>query len=104
MLACLGTPDLITVLFFLGVLADCLLWKCNIFLIANKRTTYYYYASAVKAETEASSLIGLIKHHSKLQWKLLNRASVYRANCLYEQFQLKKKTILYFSPCKFFAY
>ena len=38
MLACLGTPDLITVLFF-GVLAKYLLWKCNIFLIANKVTT-----------------------------------------------------------------
>jgi len=41
MLACLGTPDLTTVLFFFGVLADCLLWKCkcNTFLIANKVTT-----------------------------------------------------------------
>jgi len=42
MLACLGTPDLITVLFFFGVLASYLPWKCkcNIFLIANKLTTY----------------------------------------------------------------
>ena len=44
MLACLRTPDLITVLFFFGVLAKYLLWKCkcNIFLIANKLITTSY--------------------------------------------------------------
>jgi len=40
----------------------------------------------------------------KIQWKLLNRASVYRANRLFEQFRLKKKTILSFSSYKFFAW
>jgi len=39
----------------------------------------------------------------KIQWKPLNKASVYRANRLFEQFRLKK-TILYFSSYKFFAY
>jgi len=32
----------------------------------------------------------------KIQWKLLNRASIYRANRLFEQFRLNK-TILSFS-------
>jgi len=40
----------------------------------------------------------------KIQWKPLNRASVYRANLLFEQFRLNKKTILYFTSYKFFAY
>jgi len=40
---------------------------------------------------------------SKIQWKLLNRASVYRANRLFKQFRLKN-TILSFSSYKFFAY
>jgi len=35
-----------------------------------------------------------------MQWKPLNRASVYRANRLFEQFRLKKKTILSFSSYK----
>jgi len=39
----------------------------------------------------------------KIQWKALNRASVYRANHLFEQFRLNKKMILSFSY-KFFAY
>jgi len=38
-----------------------------------------------------------------VQWKLLNRTSVYRANRLFKQFRLKK-TILSFSSYKFFAY
>jgi len=40
---------------------------------------------------------------SAVQWKLLNRASIYRANLLFEQFRLKKR-ILSFSSYKFFAY
>jgi len=39
----------------------------------------------------------------KVQWKALNRASVYRANRLFEQFRRNKTMILSFSY-KFFAY
>jgi len=39
----------------------------------------------------------------KIQWKALNRASVFRANRLFEQFWLNTKLILSFSY-KFFAY
>jgi len=39
----------------------------------------------------------------KKQWKPLKRASVYRANRLFEQFRLNRKTILSFSSYKLFA-
>jgi len=39
-----------------------------------------------------------------VQWKQLNRASVYRASRLFEQFQLEKKTIPSFSSYQFFTY
>jgi len=32
----------------------------------------------------------------KIQWKQLNTASVYRANRLFEQFQLKKNNPIFF--------
>jgi len=39
----------------------------------------------------------------KTQWKPFNRASVYKANRLFEQFRLNSKMILSFSSYKLFA-
>jgi len=39
-----------------------------------------------------------------IQWKPLNRASVYRAKRLFEQFWLKKNDPIFFLLYKIFAY
>ena len=38
----------------------------------------------------------IVLKNLKIQWKPLNRASVYRANRLFEQFRLKKNDPIFF--------